>query len=144
VEPLSIYLDPSVIVSLFVSDSLSAKAHRILDYSGDTEVVVSDFASAEFASAIAKKARTREISVHEAQDIFYDFDEWVESDATEVNASGMDIARTIQLLRRLDTSLRTPDAVHLAMSDRLGARLLTFDKQLAQAARRYDVPLLRI
>ena len=38
-------------------------------------------------------------------------------------------------LRRLDLTLRTPDAVHVALARRIGASLASFDKKMAASAR---------
>ena len=38
-------------------------------------------------------------------------------------------------LRRLDLTLRTPDALHIAIAQRLAAELMTFDQKMAASAR---------
>jgi predicted nucleic acid-binding protein len=38
-------------------------------------------------------------------------------------------------LRRLNLTLRTDDALHIAIAQRVGAELLTFDRPMANAAR---------
>jgi len=56
---VQVYLDTSVIVSLFANDALNARALKFLN---DEKPIlfVSDFAAAEFAAAIARRVRTRE------------------------------------------------------------------------------------
>jgi predicted nucleic acid-binding protein len=63
------YLDTSAIVPLLTSDALSARAMKFLT---DEEpiLLVSDFAAAEFAAVIARRVRTRELTVAEAHEIF--------------------------------------------------------------------------
>jgi predicted nucleic acid-binding protein len=46
-----------------------------------------------------------------------------------------DLAAATMFLRRLDPPLRTPDAVHIAIAQRLGTTLVTFDRQMAASAR---------
>jgi hypothetical protein len=43
--------------------------------------------------------------------------------------------RTGAALRRLDLTLRTPDALNIAIAQRVGATLATFDAKMADAAR---------
>lgn len=43
-----------------------------------------------------------------------------------------------------DTSLRTPDALHLAICRRLGAELLTFDQGMIAAARSLGVSIAAV
>lgn len=51
--------------------------------------------------------------------------------------------RTAQaLLRRLDLPLRTPDALNIAMAQRVEAALATFDIQMARAARTLGLHVL--
>ena len=45
-----------------------------------------------------------------------------------------DLAAATMFLRRLDLPLRTPDALHIAIAQRLGATLVTFDRQMAASA----------
>jgi predicted nucleic acid-binding protein len=46
-----------------------------------------------------------------------------------------DLAAATMFLRRLDLPLRTPDALHIAIAQRVGAMLVTFDRQMAASAR---------
>ncbi|MGD9616467.1 MAG: PIN domain-containing protein [Alphaproteobacteria bacterium] len=48
--------------------------------------------------------------------------------------SPADVAAATIFLRRLDLTLRTPDAFHLAIAQRLGATLVTFDRRMAGSA----------
>jgi predicted nucleic acid-binding protein len=58
---VSLYLDASVLVALLTIDPLSARADALLD-THRTDLIVSDFAAAEFSSAIARRVRTGEIA----------------------------------------------------------------------------------
>ena len=97
-------------------------------------VAVSDFAAAEPASAIARRVRTKELSVSEARDAFAGFDIWMTRNVHRMEALTADVAQAAGLIRRLDLPLRTPDALHLAIAQRSGATLATFDHQMAAAA----------
>jgi uncharacterized protein len=46
-----------------------------------------------------------------------------------------DIAQADLFVRRLDLPLLAPDAIHIAIAQRLRATLVTFDRQMATAAR---------
>ncbi len=46
-----------------------------------------------------------------------------------------DIDAGNRILRRLDINLRTPDAIHIAISRRLEATLVTFDRSMVAGAR---------
>jgi uncharacterized protein len=49
-----------------------------------------------------------------------------------------------RFLRRLDLNLRAPDALNIAVAQRLGIAIATFDQRMAVAARRLGVPTARL
>lgn len=135
---MSVYLDASVLVSFFTADALSDSADRFLR-SGVGEVVVSDFAAAEFASAVSRLVRMKRLKPDDAREVLEDFDTWVERAAAMAEIASEDIAAAARYLRRLDLTLRTPDAVNIAIAHRISATLATFDAPMADSARALGV-----
>ena len=78
--------------------------------------------------------RTTSITRQHALDAIALFDQWSVR-VTRVQLDATDLATADRHLRRLDLSLQAPDAIHIAMAQRLGATLITFDRQMAAAAR---------
>ena len=131
---MSLYFDTSVLVALFVIDPSSARAEAFL--SAHLEIcVVSDFGSAEFSSAVARRIRTRDLTRDDGQLAFSNFDSWVARSAHRQEITTADIGAANRILRRLDVNLRTPDAIHIAIVQRLEATLVTFDRIMAASAR---------
>jgi uncharacterized protein len=139
---MNVYLDASFIVALFVVDSQTERADRFLAAQGPT-LVVSDFAEAEFASAIAGQVRVGRLDSGRARSVFAAFDGWV-SRTTRVQTHSADIAAASAMLRRLDLVLRTPDALNIAIAHRIGAALATFDERMATCAQSTGVPVARL
>jgi predicted nucleic acid-binding protein len=135
---VSVYLDASVLVALFANDSLTARADTYLR-ANPSELVVSDFAAAEFASAFARRVRERLVTADEARSAFSTFDVWTARETAREQITGADVASAAAFIRRLDVALRTPDAIHIAAAQRIDAELLTFDKQMAASARALGV-----
>jgi predicted nucleic acid-binding protein len=131
---LSIYLDVSVIVALFAVDPLNSRAEHALRRAGD-KLVVSSFAAAEFSSVIARRVRMRDLRHSEARTAFSNFDTWCRRDTEFMRTESIDISVATRMIRRLDLSVRTPDALHLAMVQRASCKLLTFDNSMARVAR---------
>ena len=131
---VSWYLDASVLIALLTVEPFSNRADAFVSATPDP-LLVSDFAGAEFASAIARRVRTRESTLSDAQRDLADFDVWVERSARRVGISPADIAVATTFLRPLDLTLRTPDALHIAIVQRLDATLVTFDRRMADSAR---------
>lgn len=132
---MSIYLDASVIVGLFIeTDALAERAHAIV-FNDDEVLIVSDFAVAEFASAVSRLARTSQITVGEAREVFETFDRWRADLTDSEETDPADIRAANALIRRLDLNIRTPDAINLAIALRLAASVATFDQRMAESAR---------
>lgn len=131
---MSLYLDASVLVALIAPDIHNQRATKLLR-SNDTVIQASDFGCAECASSLARRVRMGQTSVTTARDAVRVLDAWIANCAERVNLVSMDIANADFHVRRFDMPLRTPDAIHIAIAQRLGARLATFDAKLADCAR---------
>jgi predicted nucleic acid-binding protein len=129
----SVYFDASLLVSLFVVDRFADRARVFVQDHGPIPVV-SDFAAAEFASAISRLVRTNQLGGRQATPLFSAFDGWRAQSTVDCWVETSDVAAASTILRRLDSPLRAPDALHLAMTRRLGAALATFDERLAEIA----------
>ena len=138
---MSLYLDASLLVALFVTDPLNTRAEAFLE-GHLAVVVVSDFGAAEFSSAIARRVRARELTDSEARLAFDRFDLWRVRAASREDIIGSDIEAADRILRRLDLPLRAPDAIHLAAAQRLAATIATFDRQMADSGRVLGIPVV--
>ncbi|WP_375461306.1 type II toxin-antitoxin system VapC family toxin [uncultured Enterovirga sp.] len=135
------YADTSVLLPLFVPDALSAKADALLNLS-ETFLIVSDFTVAEFMSALSRKVRMREVSAASAGRLAANFDAWLSGLPERVTLQPEDVATATAYLRRFDLTLRTPDALHVALAHRHRATLATLDVRLAADAGRLGISTL--
>ncbi len=138
---LSIYLDASVLVALLLEDPFSARAEDLLRQEAKMPVV-SDFAAAEFASAAARRVRTGELKADAAREAFADLDGWISGTAQRFETTSADVSMAAGFVRRLDLNLRTPDALHIALTLRSGSSLATFDDRLLASAQALGVPTI--
>jgi uncharacterized protein len=129
-----LYLDANILVALLTPEPLSERAVDFLQNTPE-RLIVSDFAAAEFASAVARRVRTREITIEDARRDLADFDVWVARSTERTDLDPGDIGAATAYLRRLDLTLLTPDALHIAIARCLGAIIVTFDQTMAAAAR---------
>jgi predicted nucleic acid-binding protein len=130
---VDVYLDASVIVALLANDLFTDRARMFLG-SNVLALYVSDYAAAEFASVIARRVRTQQLTATDAQAAFANLDEWVRTFTQFVEAAPHDIATAASFNRRLDLTLRAPDAINIAIARRLGLALATFDTGTAACA----------
>ncbi|NTU60460.1 MAG: type II toxin-antitoxin system VapC family toxin [Deltaproteobacteria bacterium] len=140
---MRVYFDTSALVPLYVPEALSSLAVERL--TGAEAVYVSWLTEVEVASALALKTRTGTLSPDEARSVLRAYRSHVGSGAYEV----LPVTREVfsyagDLLRRLETPLRTLDALHLACCQRFELTLLTADDGLARSAAHFGIPYERL
>jgi len=127
-----VYLDASALVKLFVPEGESDALNQALV--GLTDVIVSDLALTEMASALSRRTREQRLTRNQAQRLY--------REASKLHASSHRAEITPPIHRRaerlmlsLTLPLRTLDALHLATAlDTEAATLVTFDPRLRDAA----------
>jgi uncharacterized protein len=135
------YLDASALVLLVVAQPRQ-KDVLALVAQAQQPPFISMFAVAEASSALSKLVRTRTMSAENAIAALSDLDDWVAINARFVDVDPTDVHEANLLVRQFELKLRTPDAIHLAICRRLGARMVTLDNNLANAARAVDVAFI--
>jgi uncharacterized protein len=136
---VSIYLDTSVLVALFIESDPFTERARVYMASNPDRLIVSDFVAAEFASLVARLTRMGRLAAGDAAAVFGFFDAWKARAAEMAETGAADVAAAASILRRVDLNLRTPDAINIGIADRLGAVLATFDERMARSARALGV-----
>jgi predicted nucleic acid-binding protein len=131
---VSLYLDANVFIALLTPDPLTVRTDAFLEARREV-FIVSDFAAAEYVSAISRRVRTAEISRADGQNALTALDGWLAQSARRVEVESRDVSLADSFLRRLDQPLLTPDAIHIAIAQRLDATLVTVDRQMAVSAR---------
>ena len=138
---MSIYLDASVLVALLMVDAFMARADAF--FRENTPVlIVSDFAATEFASAVARRVRTGDITADEARSGFSAFDTWTARATLREETMSAESRTAEMFLRRLDLTLRTADALNIAIAQQIRAALVTFDQRMAANARMLGIPVV--
>ena len=137
---LDYYLDASFLVALLTPEPFSDRAADFVRLN-PAILTVSDFAAAEFAAAVGRRVRTKQSPLAEAMKDLSDFDRWLAQFAVRIEVSPDDVALATSFLRRLDLPLRTPDAIHIAAVQRIGATLVSFDLRMVANARALGVPV---
>ena len=112
---MALYLDASVILPLFITDTFSDRAEAAI-FTLKQDLVISDWAALEVSSVVSKRNRTGAISSDEASALFVDFDFWRSEVSIAACANADDIAAANTLVRRRDLTLRGPDALHIALA----------------------------
>lgn len=128
-----IYLDASALIKLFVPEPESDTLNRSL--LGAEDVIVSDLALTEMASALGRRTREGLVTAAEARRLLREATGLATScRRAELTPPTHRRAERLLLTSR-DTVLRSLDALHIALAlDAGAATLVTFDPRLARAA----------
>ena len=137
---MSVYLDASVLVPRLVEEPHSGAVDTYLTGNPE-ELLISDFAAAEVASALSRLVRMRLLGTADASSALKDFEIWRATRASAVDVQPADARLAYAYVRRFDLKLLAPDALHLAIVRRLGTTLVTLDGRLADAARELGTPV---
>jgi uncharacterized protein len=129
---MSAYLDASVIVPLFIADAFSQQADALI--AQESVITIADWAVVEVSSVIARQKRIGAIDTQTAQWVLSQFDSWRTRAVSRAETLSTDMALATEFVRKFDLGLRGPDALHLAIANRLGMKLLTFDTRMKSAA----------
>jgi hypothetical protein len=135
---LSCYLDASVLLPTLIAEPTTEAVYDCLGANGQ-ELLISDFAAAEVASALSRLVRMALLSDSDASARLVDFDAWRAAMSFPVDMAASDARLAYIYARRFDLALRAPDALHLAIARRLDATLVTLDRRMAAAARELGV-----
>jgi uncharacterized protein len=128
-----VYLDASALVKLLVPEPESDALNRALMEAGD--VIVSDLALTETASALGRRTREGLISQADSRGLYREAQKLAAS--CRVSELRPPIHRRAErlLLTSVDTRLRVKDALHVALAlDAEAATLVAYDPRLRKAA----------
>jgi len=127
---LSAYLDTSILLPTLIAEPMT---EAVYDYLGADrqELLISDFAAAEVASALSRLVHMALLTEADASARLA---AWRAAMSLPVDIGESDARLAYIYVRRFDLALRAPDALHLAIARRLDATLVTLDRRLAAAA----------
>ena len=137
------YIDTGILVAYYSPEALSEQVQTFLD--SQLKPAISRLTEVELFSAVAKKVRMGELSHADGNLILSKFLSHIESGLfTIINpeAQHWKIARS--WISLFTTSLRTLDALHLAIASAEDYVLVTSDQQLLRAAKTLDVKTFQI
>jgi predicted nucleic acid-binding protein len=138
---LKIYFDTSVLVPMWIEDTRSETVERWLETLADAPVV-SDWALAEFTSALGIRRRIGAIDQAACERAEHALDQWVESGVERLVLVAADLVTARHLMRVDAVVVTAPDALHLALARRSGTALATLDEPLRRAAEALGIAVL--
>ncbi len=137
------YLDTSVLGSYYCPESLSAPVSKALLSLG--RALISPLVVLEFTSLVSLKVRTGELSPTDGGLILKRFQHHLNGNLYQMAEIGQrEFSTARRWIARLDTNLRTLDALHLAVAVASHEKMWTTDRPLAKSAGLLRVPCMLI
>lgn len=131
---MTVYLDTSVAVPLFVPEPASDRITAWFESSPDA-LVSADWILTEFASCLALKIRRGELAQRQANAAWEHFLTFTQSGLTLIEVSRATFLHAAKLINHSRVGLRAGDAVHLAAALDSGATAIaTADARLERSA----------
>lgn len=131
---MAAYFDTSVLVPLFFNEAGTAFAR--VEIAREAAAWISYWTLAEFSSAVAFKLRSGQVSEQTAAAGRRFFERFLALRLTVTDVLREDLLNAAHLCQATPTpGLRTPDALHLAIAQRLGLMMVSFDGALVRACR---------
>ena len=135
------YFDTSFLVPLILVESTSESIDSFFAESIADDLVVSDWTLVEFASMLAREVRIGGLQADAAKDASARFDSLIQTSFDVLLPSRDDFDRARYWLGLFNTSLRAPDALHLAIAgNRNVTSIYTLDKAMIVAGRSLGLP----
>ena len=135
---MTAYIDTSVLVAYYCPEPRSKAAQQAIQTA--SEAVISPLVEIELYSALAIKARAKELDAESARSILSLFNQHLAGGCFRiVPIEAPEYALARDWLARFTSPLRAADSLHLAAASTNGLTLLTSDSALAKSAKRFGV-----
>lgn len=137
---MTVYLDTSVVIPLFLNDDHAGRVRAWARSAGS--VVFSAWTATEFSSALSLQVRLKNLEAGERERLEHGFDRWAKGGRMlDFQPEYFGDARA--LLRKHER-LRAPDALHLAIAQANDLALATLDDILREAAIAEDLTVVAL
>ncbi|MFL5258558.1 MAG: type II toxin-antitoxin system VapC family toxin [Hyphomicrobiales bacterium] len=138
---MSIYLDTNVLAALFRPEPQSSMIEGWLRQAGD--IAISDFGAAEFSAIVSRDVRMGSIDQLWGATVLAEFDLWRANNVQQIALGANHLSLAEAIVRRFETKLGVPDALHLAIAARADLPIVSLGRRMVEAARFPGQPLIR-
>lgn len=135
------YVDTSSLFAFYINESRSSEVQQIL--SSSEQIILSSLTRIEFLSSLKKRHRINEITSTTVEKIYAMFLEHIKGSVFELlvpTEKTFQVAEKV--LKETQTSLRTLDALHLAIAFENKTSLYTYDLVLLNAAKELNIGII--
>ena len=137
---MSVYLDTSFLVAALLPEAASKRVHSWLEAQDGGTLAISDWTVTEFASVLAIKIRTGELTLDQRAEVQAAWTVMRAASLVTLAVAPAHFAAAAAFVDRADLNLRAGDALHLAVAGAHGCAIATLDTVQARAAPACGVP----
>lgn len=138
---MSVYLDTSVLISALTLEPGTQGTQAWLAAQREGSLAISEWVTAEFASALALQRRSAMIGPEAKMAAQSAFAQLKMQSFQLLDIQAADFQTAAQLVGQPGMALRAPDALHIAIAQRYCAGLATLDRKQAAGARAAGLPV---
>jgi uncharacterized protein len=135
---LSVYLDTSVLVPLFIREDVSHLVENWIN-SVREKLYCSHLVAGEFNSAVSRYVRMGALNSDQADAIRDNAAHWLQRGVINAAIDDEDVQRASRAVANPSPKLLMPDAIHLVVCARMNLTLATLDQDLLIIATREGV-----
>ncbi|MBB4838879.1 putative nucleic acid-binding protein [Sphingomonas kyeonggiensis] len=138
------YLDASAAVAAIAQETHSEAIWGWLGEHAAEPILCSGWTATEVASALSIKVRTGAYTMEDRVTAWNNWRRFRQDNLAEISVAPDHFETAARFLDRPDLGLRAGDALHIAIAESAGLRLVTFDTRMADAALQLGIPVERI
>ena len=130
---MTLYLDTSLLVAALTKEAATSRIQAWLGKQEAGSLVISDWVTTEFSSALSMKLRARHIQAVHRADALAMFTRLIADSLTILPVSGLQFRTAALFADQHTLGLRAGDALHLAICADYGTTPCTLDRRLGEA-----------
>ncbi len=138
-----VYLDTSALVPAFIRELKSEQVLAWLEASHEP-LAISEWSMTEFASAIALKVRTGQISAALADQAWMSLLDFAEAHCLIAVPGRSEFGRAAELVRDPASKLRAGDALHVAIAEAIAESVLSLDAVMQESVKGIGLKAIKL
>jgi len=135
------YLDASAAVAAVTQEAHSERIWAWLNDNAEAPILCSGWTATEVASALSIKVRTGAFSMEDRLSAWNSWRRFRDASLADIAVLPDHFETAARMCDRPDLNLRASDALHIAIAESGGLKLVTFDATMASAALQLGVPV---